>query len=203
MNWSDINVFQFQQVAKHIEEPDNLEREGKLISALSGLTVHEVEMLPLDQYRKWKQDIQFINNEIKGESAKYIDVNGKRYKCIYNVFELNAARYIETKVFAANVVDNLHLIAASMVVPMRKTLWGWKEDVYDAAKHSEYAQDMLEAKFVNVYFSVVFFYQVFKIWIRDSLDYLIKELETMNKQAEIKALQDFWNITDGNTVQNL
>ena len=200
MKWSDITVFQFQKIAKYIDEPDSLERETKLISAITGLTVNEVELLPLDIYREHKKNIAFINEPIEGEKVKVLTVNGRRYKAIYDMRKINTARYIETKVFASNVIENLHKIAASMFHPLKFTIIGWREDVYDPSKHEEYSQDMLEAKFLNVYFSVVFFYHVYKLWIGASMDYLIKELEMMGKEREIKELRSFLNIMDGSIL---
>ena len=75
-----------------------------------------------------------------------------------------------------------------MVMPMKRTLFGWKVDKYDATKHEDYAQDLLEAPITAVLGSVVFFYQVYKGWIKSSKDYLIQEMMTKNLtryQAEV------------------
>jgi hypothetical protein len=88
-----------------------------------------------------------------------------------------AARYIESKVFSKETLVNLHKIAASMVIPQRRNWFGkWVDDKYDASKHEEYSTDMQEAKFVDVYHSLVFFYQVYKNWIEVSQDYMIAEM---------------------------
>jgi hypothetical protein len=97
-----------------------------------------------------------------------------------------AARYIESKVFSKDTLANLHKIAASMVIPQRRNWFGkWVDDKYDASKHEQYSADMQEAKFVDVYHSLVFFYQVYKNWIEVSQDYMIAEMtKTGMKQTE-------------------
>jgi len=64
-----------------------------------------------------------------------------------------------------------------MVIPQRRNWFGkWVDDKYDASKHEEYSADMQEAKFVDVYHSLVFFYQVYKNWIEVSRDYMMEEM---------------------------
>ena len=72
-------------------------------------------------------------------------------------------------------MGNLHKIFACMVIPQKKTWFGWKDDKYDASKHSDYAQDILEAPIVNVLGSVVFL---------SSLQTLDKEFQGLFGQAD-------------------
>ncbi len=49
------------------------------------------------------------------------------------------------------------------------TYWfGWKDLKYDSKKHSEYAEDLLNAPICEVLGSVVFFYQLFNNWIKNT-----------------------------------
>jgi hypothetical protein len=122
------------------------------------------------------------------------------------VQQIKAARYIETKVFSTDLVGNLHKLAASMVIPQRKTWYGkWVDDKYDAAKHSEYAEDLQAAKFMHVYQSIVFFYQVYRNWIEVSKAYLVKEMmnQGMTSELALKGVQTLCEILDGSIAPNL
>jgi hypothetical protein len=146
-----------------------------------------------------------LNKDIDGQPEKYIKVNGRKYQCVFDIRKLPSARYIESKVFSVELVTNLHRLAASMVIPMKKTIFGWKKDKYDASKHEEYAQDMLEAPIVQVYHSVVFFYQVYRNLMQVSKDYLIAQLMKANLshlEAE-KEVQSLLNTLYGNIAPNL
>ena len=76
---------------------------------------------------------------------------------------------------------------------------------YDASKHQEYADDMLNARFIDVYNSLVFFYQVYRNWIEVSRGYLANKLKetgmTTDKANEV--VQSLCNILDGNIAPNL
>jgi hypothetical protein len=64
---------------------------------------------------------------------------------------------------------------------------------------------MLEAKFVDVYHSLVFFYQVYRNWIEVSQDYMANKLTKagMKQQEATEVVASLLNILDGNIVPNL
>jgi len=197
MTWNDINLYQYQQIieANKIEYP--IDRIDRLIAIVNNWTANQVNDLSVERYNEEVKRLAFLDTEPDGKPVKFIDVNGKRYKCIYDVRKMPSARYIESKVFQTDLIPNLHKLAASMVVPMKKTLWGWKESDYDSIMHPVYADDMLEAKFKDIYHSIVFFYHVYRIWIEVSRDYLKTQLEMQGVSQSEKALADLLSIMDG------
>jgi hypothetical protein len=179
MTWKDINVFQWQQIAQLVaddKEMTELDLNVRLASIVTGLTEHQLDSLPMEDLRTITKSVSFVYEEIKPQPHLYIKVNGKRYKCIYDVRNIPAARYIESKHFGNDVYGNLHKLAACLVMPMKKTWLGWRVDKYDASKHEQYAQDMLEAPITAVLGSVVFFCLFYRTWIKISKDYLIKDM---------------------------
>jgi hypothetical protein len=205
MSWDSINVFQYQQLVPALGIEDATDQNMRLIAILNGWTENQVDSLSVEEYANEKAKIGFLSEPIEGKPVKYIKVNGKRYKCVYDVRKLPSGRYIESKVFSVELVTNLHKLAASMVIPMRKTIFGWREDKYDASRHEEYSNDMLEARFVDVYHSIVFFYQVYRNWMEITKDYLIQKIVEMGKshsEAE-KEVQNLLNILDGSIAPKL
>jgi len=207
MNWKDISVFKWQQLINLFtkeKELDEIDLALKSLAIVKGMTENEVNSLLLADLKKQLKDIEFIHEEIEPKAQKFIEVNGRRYKCVYDVRKMPMARYIESKYFATDVNNNLHKICASMVLPMKKTLFGWKVDKYDASKHDEYAQDMLEAPITAILGSVVFFYQIYQEWIKISKDYLIAEMMEKNlTREESEAVhQTLCEIMDGFTKPN-
>jgi len=205
MSWDKINVFQYQQLVPALGIQDATDQYMRLIAILNGWTENQVDSLSVEEYANEKAKIGFLSESIGGKPVKYIKVNGKRYKCVYDVRKLPSGRYIESKVFSVELVTNLHRLAASMVIPMRKTIFGWREDKYDASRHEEYSNDMLEARFVDVYHSIVFFYQVYRNWMEITKGYLIQKIMEMGKshsEAE-KEVQNLLNILDGSIAPKL
>jgi hypothetical protein len=210
MTWNDLTVWQYQQIYPIVTKPEKdwtmLDVESKLVGILHNLTDTQVDSLSVAEFNKLKVTLNFLDDKIEGKPVKYTEVNGKRYKFIYDVQQIKAARYIETKVFSTDLVGNLHKLAASMVMPQRKTWWGkWVDDKYDAAKHSEYAEDLQGTNFMHVYQSIVFFYQVYRNWIEVSQAYLVQEMTSkgMSLEQAKEVVQILCSTLDGSIAPNL
>jgi hypothetical protein len=192
MNWNDINVYQWQQLQQVLnnrpESDTDLDLAVKCLSIITNKTELEIDFYSIEQLNKELKKTEFLHHAPNPKAVDHIEINGRRYKCIYDIRRLPFARYFETKYFSNDVSKNLHNIAGCMVMPMKKNWLGrWVIDKYDASKHEEYAQDMLEAKFVNVYGAVVFFYLVFKGWIKTSKGYLVTEMMKSKKMTTWEA----------------
>jgi hypothetical protein len=210
MTWNELTVWQYQQIYPIVTKPEKdwttLDVESKLVGILHNLTDTQVDSLSVGEFNKLKVNLSFLDDKIEGKPVKYTEVNGKRYKFIYDVQQIKAARYIETKVFSTDLVGNLHKLAASMVMPQRKNWYGkWVNDKYDAAKHSIYAEDLQGANFMHVYQSIVFFYQVYRNWIEVSQGYLIQEMiaKGLDTETALKVVQTLCETLDGNIAPNL
>jgi hypothetical protein len=207
MNWSNVTVFQWQQINElyaNSKDLTDLDISVKVASILTNQTENQIDSLPVKELAPLLESIAFINDEIKPEAVKVLNINGKRYKCVYDVRNIPASRYIESKHFSNDVMGNLHRIMACMVIPQKRGWFGWKDDKYDAGKHSDYAQDMLEAPIVSVLGSVVFFYQVYKLWIKNSKGYMVQQMmeQGVEKMKAEEVHQVLCSIMDGFTKPN-
>lgn len=210
MTWNELTVWQYQQIYPIVTKPEkdwtNLDVESKLVGIIYNLTDTQVDSLTIQQFNNLRGTLDFLDDKIEGKAVKYTEVNGKRYRFIYDVQQMKAARYIESKVFSTDLIGNLHKLAASMVVPQKKNWYGkWIDDTYDAAKHSEYAADLQASNFVHIYHSVVFFYQVYRNWIEVSKGYLIQEMMEKGLTTEVAqgVVQTLCEALDGSIAPNL
>jgi hypothetical protein len=181
MKWNNLTLWQYQQLMPILTNPEKdwteLDKEVKQLAVISGLTEYQIDSLSIETLKEMRQDLAFLDEPIEGKPVDFIVVNGRRYRMNYDIKNMPAARYIESKVFSKDTLGNLHKIAASMVIPQKKTWFGkWIDDKYDASKHEDYAADMQEANFIHVYHSLVFFYQVYRNWIEVSRDYMKAEM---------------------------
>jgi len=208
--WNKINVWQYQQIYNVYNSKDKylteIEVDSKLVSIVNNMTDAQVDSLSLTQFRKLKRSIIFLTKPIEGKPVKYISINKtKRYKINDDVSKMPFARYIESKVFSEDLYNNLHKLAATMVIPQKRILGIWFKQKYDASKHEQYSSDMLTARFIDVYHSLVFFYQVYRNWIEVSKGYLeTKMMQTGMTQGKAKeVVQNLCTILDGNFQPNL
>jgi hypothetical protein len=208
--WEKISVWQYQQIYTAINSKDkdatDLDLEVKLVGIVNNMTEMQIDSLPLNEYKELSKSITFLNEPIKGTPKKHITISSsRRYRINYDISKMPFARYIESKVFSEDLYGNLHKLAATMVVPQKRKLGFWVDQRYDASKHQEYSNDMLEAKFVDVYHSLVFFYQVYRNWIEVSQDYLVSKLKEVGmKEDKAKEVAvNLCSILDGNIPPNL
>jgi hypothetical protein len=195
MKWNNLTLWQYQQLMPTITNPEKdwteLDAEVKRLCIVTGLTEHQIDSLSLTALNELRKELDFLDENIEGKPVNYIEVNKKRYRINYDIKNMPSARYIESKVFSKDTLANLHKIAASMIIPQKRNWFGkWIDQDYDASKHEEYAADMQEANFIDIYHSLVFFYQVYKNWIEISKDYMIAEMMKAGmtiSQADIMA----------------
>jgi hypothetical protein len=195
MKWNNLTLWQYQQLMPTITNPEKdwteLDAEVKRLFIVTGLTEHQIDSLSLTALNELRKELDFLDENIEGKPVNYIEVNKKRYRINYDIKNMPSARYIESKVFSKDTLANLHKIAASMIIPQKRNWFGkWIDQDYDASKHEEYAADMQEANFIDIYHSLVFFYQVYKNWIEISKDYMIAEMMKAGmtiSQADIMA----------------
>ncbi len=158
MEWKDLNVFQYQQLEPILTGGDIIGNATKIIAIINNDTEAAVERYAPERLSKEIKKMNFLLTEIKGYPVKYIRTAKNKYICNYDISQINTARYIETKVFAKDVIQNLHKLAASMVHPTK--YFGLVKDMFNAAKHSDYADDIQSGKFLDVYYSVSKFIKV-------------------------------------------
>jgi len=208
--WEKISVWQYQQIYTAINSKDkdatDLDLEVKLVGIVNNMTEMQIDSLPLNEYKELSKSIAFLNEPIQGTPKKHIDISKiRRYRINYDVSKMPFARYIESKVFSEDLYGNLHKLAATMVIPQKRKLGFWMDQPYDASKHQEYSNDMLEAKFVDVYHSLVFFYQVYRNWIEVSQGYLVSKMKEagMKEDKAKEVVVNLCSILDGNIPPNL
>lgn len=207
MKWNNISVWQYQNIVKTLaNKEDEIEKSYKLIGIVYNMTENQVDSLTQAEYKAKLNELDFLNTMPEGKPIKVLKVNGKRYRFIYDVTRMPFGRYVESKAFVGDIYGNLHKLGATMVMPQKRNWLGlWVDDKYDASMHEDYAEDILQANFQDVYFSLVFFYQVFRNWIEVTRDYLVAKM-MMTGQTKAQSSQvvtDLCSILDGIIQPNL
>jgi hypothetical protein len=206
MTWNDVSVYQFQQI-QSIKEENGFDASCKIVGILFNLTDRQVDMLPIQEFNKLLEQTKFLEKQLVSKTPKYIKVRGNIYRFVPDIREIRVGgtgRYITAKHFQKDVINNLHRLVATMVIPQKRGWFGLKDAEYIAQDHDKYADDLLHAKITEVHGALVFFCKVFLTWIETSKDSLIQTLvkrKQMNQyQAEIY-LRDLWEFMDGYTKQ--
>jgi hypothetical protein len=97
--------------------------------------------------------------------------------------EITAGQYIDISAFSGQIMQ-LNKIAACFFLPMK----GDKYMEYGSIPHDVVAEELLDAKFIEVYGCMVFFYQLFKELINDIIIY--SNLTEEGKEALLRLWKD-------------
>lgn len=172
MNWQTITIAQYQQVYATLKSfhYDDFEKEIQITALLSGKTEAQVEALTMPEYKKLKQQVSFVFQDIPKEGRR---IHGwKRYRIIYDLRRLGSGRYVTVQnILRGDLVENLHQLLA-VVVEKRNHVGQYR---YDARKHQEYANDLQQAPFLACYHAAVFFCNLWNLSIHNLAPYLEKE----------------------------
>lgn len=187
-----ISIEKFQQLFQVSQvDMDELDKAILLVKILSGKSDFEINKMRASDFNKQcakiKKAFDIYNSDLLNSKPKnLIKANGKWYFINLDIKDLNAGRYIEIATYMNDVVGNLHKIMASMCIPMKWSIKGLVLDKFEATKHQQYADDMLQVDFSVAYHCAVFFYAV----LMES----IKSLITYGSQVDQKTLDKLQRI---------
>jgi hypothetical protein len=202
MKWENITLETYQSIYNIITSklPD-WEKEMQMVCVLFNLTEKQLDDLSLDYYRGLVKQIQFLYQPIPGSSKRILYGKKYRYKLITDVRRMPFARYAEVKTFTgateADFIKDLHRLTASIVQPQKKICGIWVNVAYEAARHSEYADDLLSAPFIQVHASAVFFYLLFTYSIKTLHSYMVQQMKEQQMNSPEMQYTHLLNTLDG------
>lgn len=171
MTLQDITVGQFQEIWKvNKSEIEPEEKMTEMVSILSGKTTNEVDSMPVLEFNKLAVQIkEMLSQPLPNvETPKMLC----GYKMCYEPGKLNRGQYVTLMHFVkGDVVENCHYILATLA-------YDPVTNKHHAERHKEIAEELQEAKIVDVYAATVFFCDLFKASMRSLQSYLVSELLT-------------------------
>lgn len=182
-SWDTLTVGQFLDLYRLSINTD-LDEMGKLERAVAIIydkTEREVEEMKMGEFTSiGSHAAQFLTTEIPGKPVKVIHCNGRKYRITYDPTKLRQRQYVEVIHFGKQPIENMHLIMASLVEPVR---WGiTRRNV--AEDHPVIASDLLQAPVKDVYHACVFFCKLYANLIRSTQDYLVNQLMKKGMQQK-------------------
>lgn len=186
LTWQDITVQQFidlQRLAKN-KTCDDFEKVEKSICIICDMTEKQVEELTLQEFNQYAKACADVMNEKMPAGVKpkkVIKAGRNSYEVEYNPKNLMHRQYVEIQYFSKDIFENIHLIMASIVKPIGRFGRRLKNE---AESHQQYANDFLEAKIVDVYYSCVFFCKLYLNSMEHIKAYLIHEMMTKGASKE-------------------
>lgn len=126
-SWSQVTLRDYISIATlSEEEPDYY---IQLIATLSGATLNEVERLPVSEYRRAVQALQFLKKQPKDKVKVRIKVKGREFHACLYTHQLTTGQYTDLMAYCKDpkkITENLPKIMAAFCLPVKRRWWGWK-----------------------------------------------------------------------------
>jgi hypothetical protein len=202
--FNSLTVWQYQELYRIAKsDMDGLDKMTESVAVLIGKTNRDIEDMPLPEFNRLSAEISkiFESAKLEADPKRIIDTGTRKYGITYEPKNLRAGQYIEVQEFGkGDIIENLHLIMASISYPVKKNFWGrWVAGKNDSSRHEIVANDMLSAKFIDVYSACVFFCHLLKNSIVGLESYLEKRMkqEGLNKNLTKLLMMDLAAALDG------
>ena len=165
--WDKLTVGQFISLYD-IEANANLniiEKQAKMLSIVEGKSEEYYDSFKYrDLMHAYAEKLSFFNNIPQTKPVDYLQVGDNRYKFCYELNEITAGQYIDILAFSGEILQ-INKIAACFFLPMK----GKRYQGYGVVPHDVVADDLLDAKFIEVYSCMLFFCQLFNELISNTI----------------------------------
>lgn len=204
---SEITIGQYQQLyAIEKQEGDEFEKSLQRVAVITGMTDRELEDMPLMRVNEIAKGIRIACEQavLNNSPVDFLKSGNKIYQVQYMISRMRAAQYSELQTWLnGDIIENLHKILASIVVPVKKWLWVYVPGKNDSAKHPEVSEHMKDVNFNDAYGCVVFFCRLYNALIKDMQGYLELQLvKKMSPEEAKKLMGDLMKVMDGFTIPN-
>lgn len=202
MEWKDITTGQFLDLYKLATDKglDELEKSSQAIGIIYDKTPRQVEEMTMGEFSaKSKEAGKFLTSNIPGKPVRFTQGKKGKYRIIYDPAKLRQRQYVEILHFGEKPIENMHLVMASLVRPVR---WGTARK-NTVKEHMAISEDLLTAPVTDIYHACVFFCSLYKNLMNSTRDYLVSEMMTtgMTREKANEMLTASINAMDGFTTQ--
>lgn len=202
MKLENLTVGQYQQLYSiNCSDLDKTDKAIQSVSVVTGKTERQIEDMPVHEFNQISAAILALLSlsKLKTEPSNFLTSGKRVYQIQYILPKLRSGQYIELQHWMnGNLIDNLHLILASIANPCRKFLWLKLPGKNDSKNHARVAEDMQNVKFGEAYGCVVFFCKLFSDSIKGLEDYLSCHLkESQEKTKLVQTLTDLASVMGG------
>ena len=165
--WDKLTVGQFISLYD-IEVNGNLniiEKQQKMLSIVEGKDEAYYDTFKYrDLITEYGEKLSFFDNIPETKPVDFLKVGDKRYKFCHELNEITAGQYIDILAFSGEIMQ-INKIAACFFLPME----GKRYQPYGKIPHDVVADELLDAKFIEVYGCMLFFCQLFSELISNTI----------------------------------
>ena len=185
--WKDITIEQFQELRtiQNAEHEFFLDKEISILSVLTQMDSKELEAIPKADLIRLSTVTNFINKPLSERLHNHFRIGRRLFKVRLKAEQISAEQFILLNRYTESnddTIENLHYI---MAVLTNEVGWfGLKKFDVDFEGKAKLFKENLSIE--HAFAPSVFFFEVYKSWLKVSETYLLKEAKKMKVRAEME-----------------
>lgn len=181
-SWESISWKEYEQIEQilNADIPSDF-KAMSLISVLTGLSMDEVENLPITEFNKLLKAIEFLQKEPKTRRHKFeYKVNDREYVFKGDLNDISTAQYIDYRAYMAEEDRDVVKLFSCFLIPKGHDY----NDGYDMNQVRSDIEDMcwLDVRAATFFFRIQF--SAFILILKSYLVKLLKETKATKKQRK-------------------
>ena len=187
-DWSDIKLYQIQEIDTLPDYDSKLDMMIEQLSILIDTDPYEVKKLPIEdmvrEFKKW----EFINETPEPKAHEKIKVNGVKYKLV-DFDNMSLAQLVDIEEYVSDgIIKNAHKILSVLYLPYKNIL---SNELKNYEPNKELEEGLKSLTLDILYPTLVFFYHIVQVYLegsQQSLEKRIDKMAPMMTQKERKQL---------------
>ncbi len=175
-DWSDIKLYQIQEIDTLPEFDSKLDMMIEQLSILIDTDPYEIKKLPVDdlisEFHKW----EFINETPEPKAHEKIKVDGVKYKLI-DFDKMSLAQLVDIEEYVSDgIIKNAHKILSVLYLPYKNIL---SNELKNYEPNKELEEGLKSLTLDVLYPTLVFFYHIVRVYLEGSQQSLEMKIEKM------------------------
>ncbi len=175
-DWSDIKLYQIQEIDTLPDYDSKLDMMIEQLSILIDTDPYEVKKLPVEEmvreFKKW----EFINETPEPKAHEKIKVNGVKYKLV-DFDNMSLAQLVDIEEYVSDgIIKNAHKILSVLYLPYKNIL---SNELKNYEPNKELEEGLKSLTLDILYPTLVFFYHIVQVYLEGSQQSLEKRMDKM------------------------
>ncbi len=187
-DWSDIQLYQIQEIDTLPDYDSKLDMMIEQLSILIDTDPYEVKKLPIEEMVKEFKKWEFINETPEPKAHEKIKVNGVKYKLV-DFDKMSLAQLVDIEEYVSDgIIKNAHKILSVLYLPYKNIL---SNELKNYEPNKELEEGLKSLTLDILYPTLVFFYHIVQVYLegsQQSLEMKIDKLAPMMTKEERKQL---------------
>jgi hypothetical protein len=159
-SWSEVTVNQFMAIVKlqeGMEELNILQKTIKMVCILTKIPEEYVEMIPIEQFYKIRDILEYTNDEVDTKACESITIDGEEYFIKNDFNQLTMGETITIETLMSNSDNVVSVFDELLCVFLRKKKDNGKLEAFKSTFLQERKEIFGKAPISQMYSVLVFF----------------------------------------------